>query len=177
MMPSTTIQHLDFVIDSINMTVSLPSDKLTRLVRSCQDLLVTDRVSIRKLAQVIGTIVSSFMAVVHGQLHYRGLEMFKTQCLDQTHSYDRLVTLSNPCRADLLWWCDNAVSANGRSISDILGFSNCSDDLFTDASKSGWGTVLIRSGKVLDQCVQAIGRKKRLNSTSIFLSLQLLGLP
>ena len=137
MMPSTTIQHLGFVIDSINMTVSLPSDTLTRLVRSCQDLLVTDRVSIRKLARVIGTIVSSFMAVVHGQLHYRGLEMFKTQCLDQTHNYDRLVTLSNPCRADLLWWRDNAVSANGRSISDILGFSNCSDDLFTDASKSG----------------------------------------
>ena len=44
-----------------------------------------------------------------------------------------------------------ASTFNGRSISNILSLDFHADSLYTDASKSGWGAALVRSGKVVQQ--------------------------
>ena len=106
LVPTTKIKHLGFIIDSVDMTVSLPQDKLDRLVASSSVLLKAPSVSVRQLAQFIGLIVSSFMGILHGQLHYRALEVFKSQCLLFDPSFERKVSLPEAVCEELLWWRD-----------------------------------------------------------------------
>ena len=58
--PSTRITHLGFVIDSVQMKLFLPDEKVVRLKLACSMLLKKHVVSRRLLASVIGLIVSSF---------------------------------------------------------------------------------------------------------------------
>ena len=153
MKPSTRIQHLGFIIDSVEMKVFLPEEKLHRIISACAEISVLTEVTVRRLAQVIGLIVSSFMAVRHGQLHYRQLEVFKSRCLEQESNYDKVVTLPNYARQELTWWCENIECNNGRDISQILGTEDCDVELFTDASNTGWGALaaLVVSGTVMSK--------------------------
>jgi len=152
MVPSTSIKHLGFIIDSIQMKVFLPQDKVDRLVRVCRNLLSKSSIILRQLAEAIGLFVSSFLAILHGQLHYRSSEMFKIALLKANPSYDQTVHLPAKVKLELEWWCDNVHQNNGRPIANILGLDKCQDDIFTDASKTGWGAALVRNGKVVQEC-------------------------
>ena len=91
--PSTRIMHLGFIIDTLQMKLFLPDDK-ARLQTACSMLLRKARVSLRHLASVIGLIVSSFLAVQFGQLHYWNLEFLKNDGLAQYGSFDHAVTMT-----------------------------------------------------------------------------------
>ena len=43
-------------------------------------------------------------------------------------------------------------SHNSRSIESILGLGCWQEDLYTDASNSGWGAVLSRQGQIITKC-------------------------
>lgn len=178
MVPSKTIVHLGFVIDTERMMISLPPEKLIRLISSCTRLHSKTQVSVRELAQTIGLIVSSFLAIKHGQLHYRELEFLKISCLSQHDDYEQVVELTENVQQDLLWWIRNAETANGRSIPAILGLDEYNLDLFTDASKAGWGAALSLDGNVTAQCSgewsvgEAEAHINLLELKAIFLGLQ-----
>ena len=144
--PSVEIIHLAFKINSLSQMVSLLEEKVAKTFSSCKDLLTTNRISIRHLAQVIGLLVSSFMAVNHGQLHYRCLEIYKTQCLKNTGCNDALITLDKNSRQDLLWWILNVSSKNVRPNKNIIGISEWQYEFFSDASCLGWGATLCLQG-------------------------------
>ena len=153
MIPSTRITHLGFVIDSVTMRVSLPEEKVLRIQHACSGMLKVQKVSIRHLASVIGLlVVSSFLAVQYGKLHYCNLEFLKTDGLRQHATYDAYVCLNSSALEDLQWWRDNVSSHNGRSIESILDLGCWQDDLYTDASNSGWGAVLSRQGQSITKC-------------------------
>ena len=92
MIPSTRITHLGFVIDSVTMRVSLPEEKVLRIQHACSGMLKVQKVSIRHLASVIGLLVSSFLAVQYGKLHYRNLEFLKIH-VDGLSQDDMLLTM------------------------------------------------------------------------------------
>ena len=102
--PTVEITHLGFKINSVSQIISLPDEKVEKILISCNELLTANRITIRQLAQTIGLIVSSFMAVKQGQLHYRSLEIHKTRSLQTIGSFDALITLDPPSRQELLWW-------------------------------------------------------------------------
>ena len=149
LIPSTKITHLGFVIDTFSMSVSLPCEKINRLKSTCLELLTAKIVSVRAIAQVTGLIVSSFLAIRFGQLHYRNLELFKLKHLRSCRDYDSLVVIEEDVILELRWWLDNVDTHNGRSISNILGLDGSEFDLYTDASKSGWGAALVQYGEVV----------------------------
>ena len=66
--PTQTIQFLGFVINSVAMTVKLPPSKAAKVKSACQDLVLNCNPTIREVEQVIGLIVSSFLAVQYS--HY-----------------------------------------------------------------------------------------------------------
>jgi len=150
--PSTVITHLGFVIDSEQMMVFLPINKVAGIKAACQSLLQHKSPTVRLLAKVIGLIVSSFLAVLHGPLHYRQLERLKTDFLTECPDYDSRVVLTDVSRDELKWWRDNVETNNGRHIEDILGIRQSAFELFTDSSKIGWGAVLVYDGKTLAEC-------------------------
>ena len=60
------------------MQISLTADKAQKIKQMCQELLANPRPSIRDVERALGTFTASLSGVMYGQLHYRWLEMDKT---------------------------------------------------------------------------------------------------
>ena len=101
--PHQNIEHLGFFLDSKTMTISLGISKRDHVKLLIQQLL-SSTITVRDLAQVIGTLVASFPAVEYGRLFYRQLEMLKTQTLRNAFNYDNQILLTQEARAELRWW-------------------------------------------------------------------------
>ena len=78
--PTKELQHLGFILNSQHMAVSLNPEKEMQVRRIIVNVL-NQPISVRTLAQVIGTLVACFPVVEYGQLYYRQLENFKMQSL------------------------------------------------------------------------------------------------
>jgi hypothetical protein len=131
------MEYLSFVINSLEMTLALPEQKLQKLIQSCQQLLLNRVSSVRELAKVVGKLTSSIQAILPAPLHYRHLQMLQIKTLIAGKSYETQVTLDQSCWDDLQWWIDHITSWNGRAIAmsapDLV--------ITTDASLKGWGAI------------------------------------
>ena len=137
MVPTQRLEHLGFIIDSSRMTVTLTASKVDKLICKCKAILLPKKVKIRKVAELIGILVSSFTAVQFGPLHYRAIDHDKVQALRTHHGdFDQNMCLSEAAIVEIQWWIDN-VHNEVRDI-DHYHFSYC---LTTDASEKGWGAV------------------------------------
>ena len=87
---------LSYVIDSVEMTVSLPEEKLNKLKE--QTLALWEKPQC-ELAHVIGLIVSSFPGIKPARLYYRDLEVYKLEVLSCCDGdYNAIVYLSQLAR-------------------------------------------------------------------------------
>ena len=105
--PTQKIEFLEFVIESVTMTITLNNNKKQKLKMLCANLL--NRVTtIRTISQVLGKITISFPATKFGQLHYRNLKVFKTRALKyQKNNFNTKVCLSKEAKDNLKWWKNN----------------------------------------------------------------------
>jgi hypothetical protein len=55
--PTQSIDFLGYAINSVTMTLSLPKEKVLKIVNSCRELLKADKASARDLAQVICVVL------------------------------------------------------------------------------------------------------------------------
>ena len=133
--PSQQIEFLGFNLDSKTMMISLPSQKLTSLVKSVRQLADGTQTPLREIAQVLGTMVAAHPAILPAPLYYRQLEWTKTFYLNRGHSYDDTVPISEDIQSDLRWWIQEASSYNGRP----LQITQWNLTIESDASKRGWG--------------------------------------
>ena len=131
--PSTRLRFLGFDLDSKDMKVFLPAEKSQKLHDCAAELLSASSVTIERLAQVIGFIISCFPAFQHGKLYYRGLEIDKINGL-RVGGYRSRISLSSYAKEDLRYWLDNAYMS-GSPIQAETAFV----ELFTDASMLGYG--------------------------------------
>ncbi len=138
--PVQRIEHLGFIIDSTTMMLEVPCDKedlirvqIKSLIRAIQ---LRKKVSIRKVARVIGLIVSVLPASKYGKLHYRDLERAKLVALNGSRDFDRSCRWPLKCLNDLKWWRD---SVPGWKCS--FAFTVPTSTLITDASLEGWGAI------------------------------------
>ena len=57
------------------MEISLPQDRVKKVIADCSEVLHVPGPSVRKLSKLIGTLTSTVISVVPGPLHYRRLQM------------------------------------------------------------------------------------------------------
>ena len=156
--PSTCMEFLGFIIDSIAMKVTLPVEKKIKLRDLCREAVSKneiacvhhkDRNTIRSIARLLGKISSSFIAVSEGKMHYRKLEKAKTLALIwQRGRYDKPIALHRGALLDIQWWYDNILDAWAPIIRD-----NPEIVFTTDASLSGWGATrdVFRTGGLFSE--------------------------
>ena len=133
--PSTILEFLGFIIDSIAMTVSLTQAKKDKIKELCDSISSLKEVPIRKVASLIGNFTSSFIAVPEGKLHYRYLEREKVEAIAMNRGdYDALMNISHNSIMEIEWWRCNIQDAKGP-----IYRGNPSVTISTDASLSGWG--------------------------------------
>ena len=119
------------------MTLTLPEEKVQKILKGCQSALRKDRVSVRDWSSLIGMMSATTLAVLPAQLHYRELQILKIRALKTTQSFQTMVLLNEESKAGLEWWIAMLNRWNGRPILRLV------PDLVieTDASLLGWGAA------------------------------------
>ena len=147
--PTQKLEFLGFVINTIDMILVLPDDKVKSIKSLCRTLLGQQLVSVRDLSQLIGKLTASIQAVFPAPLHYRHLQHLKHQGLARGSGYDSCLPLSREAREEIQWWLVHLEAWNGKAI-----LSSPPDLVIeTDASKVGWGAVCreVRTGGLWSQ--------------------------
>ena len=101
------------------------TQKITKVVNFCKELMVNPACSILHLVKVIGCLISCFIS----NLYYHSMEGCKVEALRSNNGkWDKSITLDNKCLHDLKWV--NNLSNSVVPISDICNY--------------GWGMVVNR---------------------------------
>ena len=137
LVPVNDILYLGFLINAIAMTLHLPADKLMKIVSACKALLAKHQPSVRNVAKVTGLLVSALPAVNYLEMHYRSLELCKTQTLSGSLEYDTTLSLSSQARSDLQWLIENITQCNGR----LFQLPKINIYIQSEASLIGWEAV------------------------------------
>ena len=133
--PCQSIEFLGFLINSTNLTLQLPGEKLRKIRKTCQDILEKTEISVRELSKFLGLLTSSIQAIFPGPLHYRHLQRLKNTTMTSEQSYEAILTLDSAAREEVLWWRDHLQGWNGKAL-----FQHPIDLIIeTDASRKGWG--------------------------------------
>jgi len=138
--PTHVLQHLGFILNSEEMSVTISGEKIEKLKEIANTVLGSFRVQIRLVAKLIGHMVSCFPAVEYAELFYQELEtgMYKTLALKETKgNFDALMTLSDRARSDFKWWI-----ANFQISKKAISHGKIDFTMYTDASTIGWGATL-----------------------------------
>ena len=125
LVPSTKMEFLGFVVDSLTLSLALPRDKIRNVRKECQALLNLPLVTVRQLAKLLGHLTSTIQAVFPGPLHFRHLQNEKNRALVHSQTYDSATPLSPQAREELGAFC-NEVSTGGQwSQGESLLHINC----------------------------------------------------
>lgn len=79
--PTQQLVILGFVLNSVNMTITLTQEKALVLQTVCTSLLTAASPTIRGVARVLGKMVSSFPGFMYRALYYRHIDCEKTCAL------------------------------------------------------------------------------------------------
>ena len=138
LIPSQQLEILGHLIDSVSMTISLPQKCERKILKLFKSVLKSPTLSIRKLAKVVGTMVSCFRVCPLEQTHYRSFECLKVSALQENgFNWEAMTTLTSVALADLEWWIQALPGATAP-----ISRPNPTITLFTDASSYAWGGVL-----------------------------------
>jgi len=111
LVPKQKIEFLEFVFNSVNITIFL-SDTKAKILKLISTIFQKVKYTIRDIASLLGTFTSTFPGVPYGQLHYRRNEREKISALKKNKgNFDSIVVSSNLASKEVPWWKVNIVSA------------------------------------------------------------------
>ena len=133
--PSQIIEYLGFILNSINMTVSVNARQADKIKNACITLASQETCTILQLAKVVGLLVASIPGVKLGKLFYRRLDNIKTKELkNKAGNFKAKMNVSADMIEDLNWWINNIHSSYRE-----LEISQPDMYISSDSSKTGWG--------------------------------------
>ena len=133
--PAQRIQFLGFTVNSVEMSISLPREKVTKISQACRAMLRQPSTTVQELSRMIGCLTATVWAVIPAPLCYLQLQRLKNEAFRTSHSYSTRVILEPGARQDLKWWRDHLNEWNGKAVLPQA------PDMFMkmDASLLGWG--------------------------------------
>ncbi|XP_045767231.1 uncharacterized protein LOC123868713 [Maniola jurtina] len=135
LIPRQVCRFLGFIYNTVDMTLSLPDEKRQSIMRLVEKFITLPKCSIRELSQFIGVLTAACPAVKYGWLYTKILERQKYLALKQFENFEVKIRLTDVILPDLYWWRENITSTSNLLRSD----NNFELEIFTDASKIGWG--------------------------------------
>ena len=141
--PTQRIIFLDFPIDSVNMTISLPEEKQLAIIQKANSLLGQNLVSIRNLCQFVGMCSATRPTLRQVPLFYRKIQLSINKALSKAGlnkklCYNQKIRLNFQVGQNLQWW---AVEMPHHCTAPV--FSPPVDvKIATDPSFLGWGATM-----------------------------------
>lgn len=138
LIPNTSMRFLGFILDSVEMVLKPPEDKVTKALHLIQTFLEFKTFKIREVASLIGVVNHLSHDVDYGKAHIKGLGNDKIDALRSAgeKGFEGGMNISENGVHDLFWWLNN-LEGSCRVISlSVPGIV-----FETVASKIGWGAV------------------------------------
>ena len=135
--PAASITFLGIMINTANMTLSLPPEKLAELLEELERWRGQKKCTKRQLPSLIGRLSFAAKVIPAGRLFFRRLIVLSTTA-KQLHHH---ISLNQQAKADIAWWLKILPTWNGRASMLEPGWVKAPDlELFTDASgEIGYG--------------------------------------
>ena len=134
--PKQQNEFLGFIIDSAKMTVTMSKDKMIAITNKTITLMTATLPTIRQLASIIYSVITLFLAVHLGKLHYKALDKDKTVVYKETSgNFSKTVSNNISVKAidELNWWLTEISHARRHIHLPDTDFT-----IHTDASDTGW---------------------------------------
>ena len=93
-------------------TVSLPEDKTTQVEIWAKKLLAIGSITQDDLQSVVGTLISTHMAVWKAPLHLRYLQRMLLSSLKPGRKANRSIQISQEMHIDFKWWALGGLRSN-----------------------------------------------------------------
>ena len=142
--PTQQMEFLGFSIDSVAYTISLTSEKRTKIHRCVSEILSHPHrpITICRLASIIGKVVATFPCSEEAPLHYRVLDRFKIKCLRENNfKWNKTIVLTKACLQELTWWQRNIRSdVMMKSLQTV----DVSAHVYSDSSQHSFGGHYLR---------------------------------
>jgi hypothetical protein len=134
--PNKVCKFLGFILNSANMSLSVPEEKQLALSEKIEFFQKRSRCTIRDFSQLLGSLNSIAPAVPYGWVYTKILEREKyLALLRNNENYNAIMTLPWVILPELDWWCINMNRPNSiKQHKFVL-------EIHTDASLTGWGAV------------------------------------
>lgn len=134
LVPAATSTYLGFHYDSKRLTVSLPTEKYTRVLKLIHRYRSRKSCKIRDFAIFLGTIISCCPVIPYGWLHTKMFERKKFEALTKSKgNFDSQMKLCSRLSKDFIWW---ETHLKDETSLKPLRFEV---EIFSDASSRGWG--------------------------------------
>ena len=131
--PVIEIEFLGLVINSVNMTLALPQEKVLDIQNKCAQLIASPKTTIMELTKLLGKLSFTAQAVLPGRIQCRYLQQQQIQAVREANSYQTKVKLNQQSLTELKWWKENLLLQNGKPLK--IGMPQLI--IQTDASKTG----------------------------------------
>ena len=136
-LPAQVISFLGYELDSIEMVLRLPLEKLTKCKQEILACLQKEKIQLKELQSIIGTLNFACGAVIPGRAFLRRLINLTIGIKHQYHH----IRLTREAKNDLEVWLEFLEFFNGKSfLLSEFWTSSHQMFLFTDASKVGYGS-------------------------------------
>ena len=136
--PCQILEYLGYILNTIQLTVTLPLDKIERFRDYANFILSRNHCKIREVARLLGLMTSYTTAIRFGRLFTHHLDIQKIDALKEADgNYDGKMTLDVTSRDDINWWITHLDSEFA-----YIKTPKPSVTLCTDASHDGWGVTL-----------------------------------
>ena len=129
--PSTIIEYLGLTIDTENMIVRIPLDKIVELKQKISFVLGNKKVTLKSLQSLTGSLAFCTKALPAGRAFSRRLYAAMSKANKPHH----FIRVSNSMKSDLLVWKEFLDNFNGLTyIHDINWISSSDLELYTDSA-------------------------------------------
>ena len=138
LVPSQQITHLGFEFNTIDMTVSLPMDKVDKIRGMVSSTISRGTASVKQLQTLMGTLESTRPAVRIAPLHYRRTQELLVTATKKEWPVSRILSLSDSVKQELQWWVSSLEDCRSSPMRDPPADISIWSDAATDEG-CGWG--------------------------------------
>lgn len=140
--PCQSLKHLGFIWNTLEMTLSVPLDKITKANCFANSLISKESITLTEASSFIGFVVSLIPGFPFSPLYFRMIQYQFINIFKNSSSWSDTFLLNDKSLNDLSWWskCSSLAHSPIKSLAfDVI--------LHTDSSLSGWGAHL-SSGEI-----------------------------
>ena len=101
--PTQEVEFLGMMINSARMEIWLPTEKAQNILTLCRDTIQTKRLTLRRLASLIGKLQATLAAIPLAPMQIRALQQDLIKAQQKQMSYEQEISLSKDSLKDLQW--------------------------------------------------------------------------